>query len=159
MKFLFSLSLVLHSIIILVVVTAQQQAAPPVPEMDHSARVKQHRQGARGDLVEGEEDLRKIKIQWKPVEDALEYQVCHNCVFDEYSPEEESVTSVSVGREGECGGRPCFVLPGAPQGRNTFHVRVRTTTGDNADVVWSEWSEPRNFNVGDHIGETYHEEL
>ena len=113
----------------------------------------------------GEDHLRKIIVQWETVPEALEYQVCHNCVFhdgnDNDEDEEMTIHVVAVGREGECGGRPCYILPGAPLGRNTFHVRVRTsttTTSGNDEVLWSEWSEPRNFNV-DQIGKTEHEEL
>ena len=47
------------------------------PEINNSARVKQHRSGPNGDLVSGEEELRKIIITWKAVPNAAKYEVCH----------------------------------------------------------------------------------
>ena len=118
-----------------------------VPEIDIKARVKQHRAGAAGDLVAGEEELRKVIIQWDKVDGATGYEVCHNCKGDV-----EKIIPVEVGRKGECGGRPCMVLPGAPIGYNTFQLRVKTSSGV------SDWGSARNFKVQD-VGHVEHEEL
>ena len=133
---------------------------PARPEFDDKARVKQHRAGAQGELVPGEEDLRKIILQWDHIAGAQEYQVCHECsqsLLEEdtdattnKNEEDGKIHNVSVGHE--CGGKPCFILPGAPLGYNAFHLRVKV--GDE----WSEWSSPRNFFVKEP-GTVSHEEL
>lgn len=124
------------------------------PQLDEKARIKQHRSGARGELVEGEEDLRKIILSW-PQQGDNEYEVCHNCNIDEDSGERRSASTgviIPIPLGQECGSRPCMVMPGAPLGMNTFHLRVRE------DNEWSAWSKGRNFNIVDP-GTIYHEEL
>ena len=130
-----------------------QKEGVPVPNIDSEAWVKQHRAGAAGDLVAGEEDLRKMSVQWESVPGAYEYQVCVNCDL-EADPSTWTIKPVPVGRAGERGGRPVFIYPGAPIGHNTFHVRVSLTDKEQ----FGHWSEPRHFNVGE-VGRTLHEEL
>jgi hypothetical protein len=143
------------------------------PELHLTARIKQHRQGATGDLVEGEEALRKIILNWDPIVNAKAYEICHQCAASinshtgERQQEEDedvdsldgTVISVPVGRDGECGGLPCLVVPGTPLGWNTFHLRVQfmvsddkkttttTTTEEEKEDGWSLWSRVRNFHV------------
>lgn len=124
-----------------------------VPLVDRTARVKEHRFGANGDLVAGEEEMRKIIIQWNQIEGALAYQVCHNCrkttedgVLEPGEIQTVSPTQIRAGQ-------PAFVKPGAPLGRNTFHVRASVEEGK-----WGPWSEERVFHVQDP-GNAYHEEL
>lgn len=174
----------LSSSILVVVVVAgaepeaaqqEQQETQFRPELHLTARIKQHRQGAAGDLVEGEEDLRKIILNWDPVWEAKAYEICHQCgSIDSNSGERKgnggadadadggTVIAIPVGRQGECGGLPCLVVGGAPLGWNTFHLRVQlkaTTKSNNNtsnnnnkdeeedDYRWSAWSPARNFNV------------
>ena len=124
-----------------------------------TGRVKPHRAGATGELVDGEEHLRKIIVQWSPVPGAVEYEICHGCTnIDDETGEETGdvsgkVISVGIGEQFTCGNRPCLVMPGAPLGYNLFHLRVKV--GDE----WSLWSEHRNFNIGDTFGTIEHEEL
>jgi hypothetical protein len=121
------------------------------PLVDFSARVKQHRFGASGDLVEGEEEMRKIIIQWDAIPGAVSYDVCHNCPIVEGSPQSGEMHSVSV--EAQRAGRPVFIKPNTPLGKNTFHVRANLAGGTNGP-----WSKGRVFNV-DEPGNAVHEEL
>uniref|UniRef100_A0A6U4HP11 Lipoprotein n=1 Tax=Minutocellus polymorphus TaxID=265543 RepID=A0A6U4HP11_9STRA len=134
---------------------------PSRPEFSiYQARVKQHRQGARGDLVEGEEELRKIILGWHAIPSAAGYELCHQCVG-----RIEEATGVEMGDaeigtvhattlQDTCGGEPCLVMPGAPIGYNTFHLRYKTA--DNG--IWSPWSEMKRYDVQD-VGHLQHEEL
>ena len=134
-----------------------QKEGVPVPNIDSEAFVKQRRAaGAAGDLVAGEEDLRKISVQWEPIIGAYEYQVCINCDL-EADPSTWAIKTVPVGRAGEKGGRlrrPVLIYPGVPIGHITFHVRVSLTDKEE----FGHWSEPRHFNVGE-AGRTLHEEM
>ena len=136
-------------------------ARPAAPVINDQARVKQHRKGARGDLVDGEESLRKVIVQWGSVPNALEYEVCHDCTFDSQTgePKEgEGVRSmVDIGKTR--GGQPVHIVPGARIGINTFHVRARV--GTKAKNTWTDWSEPRNFDVHEDTTKSYaeHQEL
>mmetsp|Transcript_13461 Transcript_13461/g.37159 ORF Transcript_13461/g.37159 Transcript_13461/m.37159 type:complete len:153 (-) Transcript_13461:115-573(-) len=137
------------------VATTTAADIPQRPEFDLTARVKNHRRGAEGKMVEGEEDLRKIILQWDRVADAEEYEVCHQCTVDDATGILDTmgeIRHVPIGRSGECGNRPCLVMPGAPTGYNRFNLRVRV------DDAWSAWSVHRNFNVLEP-GTIEHEEL
>lgn len=123
--------------------------ASPGPEINVRARVKQHRAGQHGDLVEGEEELRKIIVSWANVEGYVEYEVCHNC---EFSADGELIEGEASSANDTCGGLPCYVKPGAPIGYNTFRVRVKTGEG------WSEWGTQGRYNVGE-VGHAEHDEL
>lgn len=127
-----------------------------VPLVDFSARVKEHRAGANGDLVAGEEGQRKIIIQWDSIPGALSYEVCHNCqVTGEEGVlepgEAGKIHTVNVGDVRA--GRPVFVKSGTPIGRNTFHVRASVKEDE-----WGPWSKERVFNVNEP-GNTVHNEL
>jgi len=127
---------------------------PATPKLDARARVKEHRKGAEGNLVPGEEDLRKIIVSWDHVSEAEDYEVCHNCHI---TTNDEGGTSVfglihDIPKGMECGGRPCFVLPGAPLGLNTFHLRVKVKDDDEV----SDWSEEVKFFVEDP-GHVHHD--
>jgi hypothetical protein len=125
------------------------------PIIDLSARVKEHRAGANGDLVAGEEEQRKIIIQWEEIPLALEYQVCHNCqATDEEGQLEPGETGKihSVSKDSVRANRPVFVKPDTPLGRNTFHARA-SVKGE-----WGPWSKQRVFNV-DEPGNAVHDEL
>jgi hypothetical protein len=163
------MAVLLSAVIILVVGTEPKEEEDHLlfrPELHLTARIKQHRQGASGDLVEGEEELRKIILNWDPILNAKAYEICHLCssIIDSHSGkrrqddgEEEdggdggTVISIPVGRHGECGGMPCLVVPGVPLGWNTFHLRVQLTSNDTEDDDdddrWSLWSPVRNFHV------------
>ena len=119
-------------------------AMPDRPVIDKRARVKQHRAGAQGDLVSGEEHLRKIIVYWQPMPNALSYEICHNCHVNDDTGErrDEDVGFVyPVNLEDTCAGNMCYVFKGVPLGKNRFNVRVKT-----ADE-WSGWSEHANFEV------------
>lgn len=129
------------------------------PFFDPNARVKQHRVKTTGELVEGEEELRKVLLKWDKVPGAEKYEICHNCdnIDDDTGDNaglipEEKIIALGVSRKYECGGHACLVLPDAPLGFNTFHLRVQV--GDE----WSKWSKHRNYNV-DEPGFVEHEEL
>ena len=130
------------------------------PDFPLTARVKPHRAGATGELVKGEEDLRKIILQWDKVPLAEGYEICRNCMnIDDETGEETAdnedgkLLTVGLGPEFTCGNRPCLVMPGAPLGYNRFNLRVKV------HGEWSPWSEHRNYNVGDVFGTIEHEEL
>ena len=127
------------------------QEDPLMPLVDMSARVKQHRSGASGDLVEGEEELRKIIIQWDSIPGAMSYEVCHNCEVVEGSPQPGEIHAVDLDMIRS--GRPVFIKPGAPLGKNTFHVRAKLDGGTDGP-----WSKERVFNVNEP-GNALHEEL
>lgn len=128
-----------------------QELAPP--HMETVARVKNHFHRS-GELVEGEEDMRKIIVNWKHYPKAAAYQVCHMCDMDKsgvrLNEERGTVVDIEVGHE--CGGNPCMVLPGAPLGINSFSVRAQV--GEE----WTPWSDQRNFDTRE-TGQSQHEEL
>ena len=130
-------------------------AAPArIPESDIIARVKQHRAGATGELVKGEEDKRKIILSWNRIAGAEAYEVCHECDIDDDTGSRDgelgTVTPIPITQT--CGDRPCMVFPGAPLGYNRFNVRVQV------GGEWSAWSKHRNYFV-EEIGVVEHEEL
>ena len=126
----------------------------------YQARVKQHRQGAQGNLVEGEEDLRKVILGWHAIPNAAAYEICHQCVgrIEEATGVERGDAEIgtihATTPDHTCGGEPCLVMPNAPLGYNTFHLRYKT---DEAGM-WSPWSEMKRYNVKD-VGHLTHEEL
>lgn len=145
----------LVSLFLQAMIACQAARVVPVPEVDEVARVKEHRRGASGDLVEGEEDMRKLLLQWESVPDAIGYEVCHNCDHDDGG--EGEIIPVGVGRKFEKGARPVLVRANVPFGRNSFKVRVSLKEGE-----WGPWSEPRIFYVDrDALGQVdhQHEEL
>ncbi len=127
-----------------------------VPIIDASARVKEHRFGATGDLVVGEEAMRKIIIQWNEIPGALAYEVCHNC----QTTNQEGVLVLEPGEihpaspSAQRAGRPVFVRSGTTVGRNTFHVRASVEEGK-----WGPWSEQRIFYVKDPGNALHDDEL
>ena len=139
-------------LLLLLFVTNSYAAIPDRPVIDPQARVKQHRFGANGDLVEGEEELRKIIVYWPRTPGALGYEICHNCNVDDAKGvrlDDEKDKIKTVGPTDTCGGEMCGVYPGAPLGKNTFNVRVQTSEG------WSLWSKRANF-VVDEPGHAQH---
>ena len=58
-------------------IVAVSAALPAAPIIDTRARVKQHRSGARGDLVKGEEEMHKILVFWPENPRAEVYEMCH----------------------------------------------------------------------------------
>eukprot|EP00584_Thalassiosira_punctigera_P004059 CAMPEP_0172526636 /NCGR_PEP_ID=MMETSP1067-20121228/1505_1 /TAXON_ID=265564 ORGANISM="Thalassiosira punctigera, Strain Tpunct2005C2" /NCGR_SAMPLE_ID=MMETSP1067 /ASSEMBLY_ACC=CAM_ASM_000444 /LENGTH=153 /DNA_ID=CAMNT_0013310183 /DNA_START=63 /DNA_END=524 /DNA_ORIENTATION=- len=130
----------------LLAASSSSAAAGDRPPFVGTARVKQHRHRT-GDLVEGEEHLLKAIIKWDHVPGAEEYELCHECDhIDETTGEEDGAGPVGgeaypveVGHT--CGGLPCNVMPGIPQGHNKFHLRVKK------GGEWSLWSEYQNFDV------------
>ena len=127
------------------------------PSILSSIRVKEHRSGAEGVLVEGEEDLLKIILKFTDVDSAEVYEVCHNCVVDD----ESGVRSGTDGDTDEvspastCGGELCWIRPGCPKAWNTFNVRAMV--GDD----WTRWSKTGRFMVAydKHTGHSEHSEL
>jgi len=137
----------------------------PRSSLSLSARVKEHRKGAEGKLVHGEEELRKVILSWTPVKGAVSYQICHQCQdyidkdtgklkdgVDE-SDLADKLHKVGLGPEHTCGGEPCLVLPNSPLGWNHYHLRVRL------ERLWSVWSKQHNFKVSTELGYVDHEEL
>jgi len=53
------------------------------PHLNHHLRVKQHRSGAQGDLVKGEEHLVKTIIGWVAFPGATEYELCIDCHIED----------------------------------------------------------------------------
>jgi len=134
-------------------------AAIERPRFEPNARVKLHRVKTTGEVVEGQEEKRKIVLKWAGYSGAEKYELCHNCDnIDDESGEstgaipEGSIIPIGIGRKFECGGDPCLVYPDAPLGYNKFHLRV--LIGDE----WSKWSKHRNYDV-DEPGDLFHEEL
>lgn len=123
------------------------------PELHLEARIKEHKNRS-GEVIAWESELRKIIVSWDRYPNAQLYEVCHMCDVDEAtgvraSTEEGTVTERKVGREGECGMKPCLVIPGAPLGRNRFHVRV------SVGGEWTPWSKHRSYDVQD-VGRVSH---
>lgn len=119
-------------------------ALPDPPIVEDEARVKQHRSGAQGDLVAGEEHLLKAIIYWNPVRGAKIYEVCLGCSIQDGERLSEEQGRIETSEPGDtCGGRQCLVMPGTPRGINSYNVRVQTDEG------WSKWSEHANFLVDD----------
>lgn len=144
-----------------IVVVAQSSSSTHLkrPKFDLRARVKQHRAGAMGNLVPGEEELRKIILSWDHYPNVAGYEVCHNCIIDEdtgerNTNEEGTIIEIAIDDGGQCGGKPCLVLSGAPIGYNVFHLRYLT----HREGEWSAWSKHRNFHVQE-VGYVDHEEL
>ena len=166
---------------IFVTTNAQQQEDDERPEFKiYQSRVKQHRSGATGQLVEGEEELRKIILGWYEISNALEYEICHQCfgntnnirideqtgkdlLTDTYDATDGSGTIHKISIDTKCGGQPCLVLPSAPIGQNTFHMRYKA--GEDNSPKWSLWSKVKIFNVDkENLGtmeeqQQQHEEL
>ena len=139
----------------LLLLPSTTMAAPSrISESDITARVKQHRAGPTGELVEGEEDKRKIILSWDHIRGAEAYEVCHECDIDDEtgtrSTQFGTVTPIPTTQT--CGDRPCMVFPGAPLGYNRFNVRVQV------GGEWSAWSKHRNYFV-EELGFVDHEEL
>ena len=114
------------------------------PAFGHQARVKQHRQGAKGELIKDEKEHRKMIISWEDFPGAALYEVCHQCNVDD-------ATGVRTGKDGEatevaldhtCGGKPCFVRPATPRGKNVWNLRAK-----KGDGSWTPWSAHRNWDV------------
>eukprot|EP00546_Thalassionema_frauenfeldii_P001971 CAMPEP_0178934440 /NCGR_PEP_ID=MMETSP0786-20121207/23863_1 /TAXON_ID=186022 /ORGANISM="Thalassionema frauenfeldii, Strain CCMP 1798" /LENGTH=170 /DNA_ID=CAMNT_0020612221 /DNA_START=66 /DNA_END=578 /DNA_ORIENTATION=+ len=146
------------SCLVLLVWNSEANVARPEFHIS-AARVKRHFvKGSNGDLVEGEEHLRKVILIWHDVTDAKLYEICHQCrgAVDESTG---IMVDPSIGRTLKddyiktCGGKPCIVMPAAPLGYNRFHMRYQNNTGD-----WSPWSRFKNFNVQEP-GHMEHEEL
>lgn len=150
-----------YLIVVLTLVDGQQGGGEgndnhPIPEPDLVAQVKAHRFGAAGELVPGQEHMRKLTVQWSRIPNALAYQVCHNCEEQKSSNKDDEGGSnpiVEVGDNGKIidvsiettkGGRPVMVLPDAPLGWNTCHIRASMKEG-----IWGPWSEERLFFVED----------
>lgn len=163
-------TLVLPSLLLLTLLTISAAAAAALDRPDFSifqARSKQHRHSS-GDLVEGEEELRKIILGWHAIPDAEAYEICHQCsdwIDESTGSEIDSHDETDENKAGTvhrttpantCGGEPCLVLPAAPLGYNRFHMRYQTAAGGRA---WSPWSKSVNYNVGDALGHLKHEEL
>ena len=121
--------------------------------MEPAARLKQHRAGATGELVPGQEHLLKLTVFWNAIPDAQIYEVCLNCEIHDNERLDPTVGRLEVSDPQQtCGGRQCFIWPGADPGVNRVHVRVRTS-----DDRVSRWSDPGNFEVAaDKIGFTEH---
>ena len=125
------------------------------PNFIGTARIKQHRAGANGDLVEGEEHLLKAIIKWDAIPNAERYEICHHCndyideetgVADDNVTDEDSIKDIydiEIGGKNTCGGQPCLVMPGVPKGNNQYHLRVKI------DGEWSLWSKHQNFFVSE----------
>ena len=128
------------------------------------SRVKRHFQRS-GELVGGEEHLRKIILGWYGIPQAQDYQICHQCMqpIDNNDTDEskgdltrtidETVTMGTIMDTAMCADQPCVVIPAAPMGWNHFHMRYMV------DGEWSPWSTAKNFNVGEELGSIDHEEL
>ena len=146
MKSIVSFSLLVLSL--LVAITTAALAKPPV--LEANARVKQHRAGAQGALVEGEEDLLKMIVFWSSVPDAIDYQIQRDWkVVDEETGDvliEEGTVETSFAK---CGGRPCLVVPGATRGLHTVMVRAKLSSSTEEEAVWTLWSEPAHYLVDD----------
>ena len=141
-----------------------------LPELHVSARVKQHRSGATGQLVPGEEDLRKIILTWdKPTNDVAgtisHYEICHQCGSDVIDGNtgtstttlgEDKIKTVPIGRGGECGGHPCLVFPNCPKGKNTFNLRIAYKIDGGSDYKYSLWSPQRVFMVDEPGNISHH---
>ena len=125
----------------------------------YQARAKQHRHSS-GQLVQGEEELRKIILGWYAIPEAKAYEICHQCKgrIDESTGNEISIDGQEKDGIGTvhrttpadtCGEQPCLVMPAAPLGYNRFHLRYQSGGGE-----WSPWSKSVNYNVKDvgHLG-------
>ena len=152
-------SIILLCTILVRIAAATTQTAPVI---HISARVKEYRAGARGDLVVGEEDQRKLLLHWDHFPGASRFELCHMCIVRNG----ERITTTDGDKDGRlvevdtCGGKPCGIIPGAPRGMNTIHIRVQTLSNvDDGNEGWSFWSKPRNFDVQEPSASVDHTEL
>mmetsp|Transcript_29530 Transcript_29530/g.67894 ORF Transcript_29530/g.67894 Transcript_29530/m.67894 type:complete len:152 (-) Transcript_29530:279-734(-) len=134
-------------LILTLAATAFGLSTAAYPSIRHEARVKQHRSGANGDLVDGEEEMRKIIVYWDIIPDAVEYELCYGCVVDNKTgirhDDPKGGHVFTIGISSTCGGVDmCKAIPNANLGKNVFNVRVKTNDGR-----WSRWSEGANFIV------------
>jgi len=113
------------------------------PVINPMARVKQHRAGANGDLVKGEEVHRKVILKWDRWGGAKTYEVCHNCQIDDATGVRSGDRGkvMSSGPDLECGSQPCQIFPGLAKGQHIYNLRVEDASG------WSRWSPHVNFKV------------
>merc|ERR1712195_212296 len=113
------------------VVIGVNAGLPDAPVMADSARVKQHRAGAQGDLVAGEEEMRKIIVYWNQNSRAKKYEACHGCrVVDATGVREgDSGRVIEVDIDETCNDNMCLVVKNAKKGKNRFNVRVQTNAG------------------------------
>lgn len=95
------------------------------------SRIKPHRQRS-GDLVPGEEHLRKMIFGWEPERYADSYELLHH---------NEANGLLSYKDVRQCAGKPCVVLPAIPLGMQRFQLRY-SVKGE-----WSDWSVVRSFNI------------
>ena len=134
-------------IIVTLIASTLAYNANDVPVLETSLRVKQHRAGERGELVEGEQDHLKVIVKWNPVASATAYEVCQNCNISTTSGERIGAAGTvhPVKIDHTCGGLLCFIKPQCPRGINTFVVRAaRALPGDER---WTRWSDQMKFNV------------
>ena len=99
-------------------------------------RVKEHRAGANGDLVVGEEGFLKVMFKWNLDESAIEFEVKH------IDPTGHETTS-TVETDQQCGGYMCFIKKNCPRGINAFTVRALSLS----DNQWTRWSKELRFDV------------
>src|SRR6056300_1503412 len=85
------------------------------PTFHGTARVKQHFHKT-GDLIKGEEELRKLILKWDGIPNAQAYELCHNCNnIDEATGREVgeidgTIYPIEIGGRFVCGGQPCNVM-------------------------------------------------
>ena len=129
----------------------------PHPSILPSVRVKNHFHRS-GELVEGEQHLRKVILKWTSFPGATRYEVNH--VHPHEQNEYVHVTPIDI--EHTCGGAPCHVKPACPIGRNGFSVRalVRGGEEDGAEEdgaekeEWTPWSPVVHFDINrDNAGQ------
>ena len=114
------------------VIASALSVSVPYPVLSPRLRVKQHRAGAEGNLVPGEEEFIKIILGWEFMETATAYEVCENCDIDSATGVRATTcggTVEWVDKDNTCGGQPCWVRKQCPVGINTFAVRATLKDG------------------------------
>ena len=149
----------LQILLLIIAATVSSSTSKERPVIEAKARVKEHRHGARGELVPGEEGMIKVIVYWPKVFSALSYEICHGCyIIDATGERIEDKSDVgtvyTVHPDSTCGGSICHVFKNVQRGKNRFNVRVQTNDG------WSLWSEHANFNITEFgYAEHEHDEL
>ncbi|GFH57596.1 hypothetical protein CTEN210_14072 [Chaetoceros tenuissimus] len=121
-------------------VAAELERPELIPQ---ATRVKQHFHRS-GELVEGEEDLLKLILSWKPHRSAESYEICHNCLdlIDESGIEKANTASKVVKSTGNYGGYPSIVMPAITKGVQYFHLKYSSASGEQ-----SSWSKALKLSV------------
>ena len=124
-----------------------QQQRPNPPILEDKARVKRHYHKS-GELIQGEEDLLKFIVFWKPVPDAKLYELSFE--FENHPEEQNPIRLETYDPSLKSSGmtRPRWIIENCPKGNVKVRIRVDTSSSSTTSLKnWSDWSEPAIYSV------------